>query len=72
VALGVRAWCRHYFETHLPEPRDYPDPVLARQVVLHLLGLVRRTPAGAFPGMDASIGLEIERWRAMLGAEPSH
>ena len=71
VTLGVRAWCRHYLEAHLPEPRDYPDPVLARQVALHLLGLARRTPAGAFPGMDASIGLEIERWRAMLGAEPS-
>jgi O-antigen biosynthesis protein len=71
VRLGIEDWCRHHFETYLPEPRDYPDPALARQLALHLLGLTPRPPAGAYPGMDAAIGIEIERWRAILGPSPA-
>jgi GT2 family glycosyltransferase len=68
VSLGVRSWCRHHFETYLPEPRDFPDPGLARQVVFYLLRLRPTAPHGAYPGMDAAIGVEIERWNKILGA----
>ncbi len=64
--LGIRRWCRHHFETYLPEPRDFPDPTLARQAALYLLRLRRAPPPAAYPGMDAAIGVEIERWRAMF------
>ncbi len=71
VSLGIRRWCRHHFETHLPEPRDFPDPSLARQVVLYLLRLRRMPPAGAYPGMGGAIDVEIGRWREMLGELPN-
>ena len=32
VELALPDWCRHHFETFLPEPRDFPDPALARRV----------------------------------------
>jgi len=67
VTLGIRSWCRHHLETYLPDPRDFPDPALARQVALYLLHLRRNPPPGAYPGMGAAIQVEIDRWRAMLG-----
>jgi GT2 family glycosyltransferase len=66
VTLGIRSWCRHYFETYLPEPRDFPNPPLARQVVVYLLRLRRNPPPGAYPGMGAAIQVEIERWKELL------
>lgn len=64
---GVPAWCRHHLEAHLPEPRDFPDPGLARQAALYLLGVRRTPPAGARVGIQAAMEVELERWRSMLG-----
>jgi GT2 family glycosyltransferase len=66
VELALPDWCRHHFETFLPEPRDFPDPALARQIFLYLLGL-RRPPRAAVPGVRAAIDIEIARWENMFG-----
>jgi len=70
VQLALPAWCRHHFETFLPEPRNFPDPALARQIFLHLLGL-RRPPQAALPGVRAAIEVEIARWEKMFGGGPA-
>ena len=64
VREGSRAWSRHYLASHLAEPRDYPDPALARQAALYLLGL-RSVPAGARAGMQVALEVELERWRSL-------
>jgi GT2 family glycosyltransferase len=64
VREGSRAWARHYLASHLAEPRDFPDPALARQAALYLLGL-RDAPAGARAGMQVALEVELERWRSM-------
>lgn len=66
VELGQPDWCRNHFETHLPEPRDFPDPALARAIAFYLLHLRRRPPAGARPGMRAALGRELKRWDELL------
>jgi GT2 family glycosyltransferase len=68
VELGRPDWCRHHYETFLPEPRDFPDPALARQVALYLWRLRGRPPAGSAAGMQAAIAVELERWRQLFGA----
>jgi GT2 family glycosyltransferase len=66
VEKALPDWCRHHFETFLPEPRDFPDPALARQIFLYLHGL-RRPPQAAVPGVRAAIDVEIARWEKMFG-----
>jgi GT2 family glycosyltransferase len=66
VELALADWCRHHFETFLPEPRDFPDRALARQIFLYLLGL-RPPPRTAVPGVRAAIDVEIARWEKMFG-----
>lgn len=68
AVLGQPDWCRHHFETYLPEPRDFPDPALARQIACYLLGLRRDPPPQAAAGMRAAIAVELTRWRALLPA----
>ena len=70
LALGRRDWCRHHFETYLPEPRDFPDPALARQIALYLLRLRPTPPAGAAEGMRRALAAELDRWRALLPPQP--
>ena len=65
--LALPDWCRHHFETFLPEPRGYPDPDMAWQIFLFLAGLRRRPPRAAIPGVRAAIELEIARWEGMFG-----
>ncbi|HVW20581.1 MAG TPA: glycosyltransferase family 2 protein [Opitutaceae bacterium] len=64
VRAGSRAWARHYLGCHLAEPRDFPDPELARQAALYLLGL-RPVPAGARAGIQVALEVELERWRSL-------
>jgi GT2 family glycosyltransferase len=71
VRLGRDDWCRHHFETFLPEPRDFPDPALARQVALYLLGLRVNPPAGATAGMRQTVATELARWQQMFAGDPS-
>jgi GT2 family glycosyltransferase len=66
VVLGRPDWCRHHFETFLPEPRDFPDPRLARGIFWYLTGLRRRPPPEAAAGMEKAIDLELVRWREMF------
>jgi GT2 family glycosyltransferase len=65
VELGRPDWCRHHFETYLPEPRDFPDPALARQVALYLAGLRASPPEGSVAGVHQAIDIEIARWKEM-------
>jgi len=64
--LGQRDWCRAHFEQFLPEPRDYPDPRLARAIALYRLGLARRPPRRAAEGMRAALATETNRWHAIF------
>jgi len=68
VELALPDWCRHHFETFLPEPRDYPDPDMAWQIFLYLAGLRRKPPRAAVPGVRAAIDVEIARWERMFGS----
>jgi len=65
--LGQGDWTRHYFATHLPEPRDFPEPRDAWQAVFYLLRLRRTPPSFALPGMQEAMTLEMERWKKLLG-----
>lgn len=64
--LSAEAWCRHHLRSHWAEPRDFPDPALARQALAYLLRLRRRPPPGALARVGAAIELELWRWSAML------
>ncbi len=66
IPLAVPAWCRHHFETHLRDPRDFPDQADARQVLWYLLHLRRTAPIAAFAGVHANIELELARWTQLL------
>ncbi len=66
VELGRPAWCRHHFETYLPEPRDFPDPALARQIFWYLCGVRRSLPPGSKRGMEVAIATEMERWAKIV------
>jgi len=65
--LGQRDWTRNAFETTLPDPRDFADPRLAWHMAFYLLHLRSDPPPNALPGMQASIGVELERWQELLG-----
>jgi GT2 family glycosyltransferase len=64
VREGSRAWARHFLASHWSEPRDFPDPALARQALLYLLGL-RSAPAGVRAGLQVALEVELERWRTL-------
>lgn len=62
--LARPAWTSAYFERYLPDPRDYPDPRLARQAALCRFGL-RRPPRRAAEGARAALAVEFARWQAL-------
>jgi GT2 family glycosyltransferase len=66
VTLGQRDWCRAYFEAYLPEPRDFPDPMLARAIALYQWGLKRSPPRRAAEGVRAALATELKRWHAIF------
>jgi GT2 family glycosyltransferase len=66
AALALPDWCRHHFEAFLPEPRDFPDPDLARRIFLYLGGLNPIPPKDALPWVRASIDIELKRWETMF------
>jgi len=63
---SLRAWCRHYLETVLPEPR-YADRVLARRAWLFARGLSRTPPPEALVAVDNALDDEFLRWDRMFG-----
>jgi hypothetical protein len=69
VPCIVRAGCREWLAAAWEDPRDYPDPVLARDAFLHLCGL---WPATISLQMAAAALIEVElaRWAQLLDGTP--
>jgi len=67
---AIRDWCRHYFDTILPEPRDH-DPELALRTFLFLHGLSRTPPPEALAALTAALAREFARWEKMFPSVPS-
>lgn len=63
--LARPAWTRAYFERYLPDPRDFPDPRLARQAALCRYGLRRGVPRRSAEGARAAMAIELARWEAL-------
>lgn len=68
VALGAKAWCRHYLETEWNRARDPAEHPLARKIFFHAYGFTKRTPEAALAGMNRAIDAELVRWRKFFGA----
>ncbi len=66
VELGQPDWCRAHVEAYLPEPRNFPDPRLARAAACYLLGLRPHPPRRAAEGMRAALAVEFNRWHALF------
>ena len=66
VELGQPDWCRAHLAAHLPEPRDFPDPRLARSAACYVIGLKPRPPRRAAEGMRAALAVELNRWHALF------
>ncbi|MDB6169884.1 MAG: glycosyl transferase family 2 [Verrucomicrobia bacterium] len=65
--LGARSsWSRHYLESEWTGPHDPVEYVFARQALGFTLGLRRDPPRLAYPGMQAAIARELERWEQLL------
>jgi len=65
--LAARDWCRHYLSLHEEEPRDYPDPALARDCFLYRGRLLPRPTARILLGVHLAIEAELERWEKLAG-----
>lgn len=63
---AARIWCRDYLETHLRDPRDFPDAALARQAFFYALHLRPTPPTGALAGMAKNLAAELSRWEKIL------
>jgi GT2 family glycosyltransferase len=64
--LGARLWCRDHLETHLRDPRDFPDPAVARQAFFYALHFRRTPPPRALTGMARNLSRELSRWQKIL------
>jgi len=65
--LSLDDWCRHHFETYLPEPRDFPDQSLARKIALYyILRFPIDPPKEALPNVYKALEYELTRWRVMF------
>jgi GT2 family glycosyltransferase len=64
----ARAWCWHHLATFWPDPRDFPDQILAREAFFYVLRLRSRPPQGAEFGARVAIQTELDRWKELLGS----
>ncbi|MDE3083720.1 MAG: glycosyltransferase family 2 protein [Verrucomicrobiota bacterium] len=64
---GLVAWCRNHISRGLNAARADLGLIEAAAVLACAFGLRKRPPLAAIRGMEASIDLELERWRALLG-----
>ena len=64
--LGARLWCRDHLETHLRDPRNFPDPAVARQAFFYALHFRRTPPPRALTGMARNLSRELSRWQKIL------
>ncbi|HWA26121.1 MAG TPA: glycosyltransferase family 2 protein [Lacunisphaera sp.] len=58
-------WCRHYLSLEWEEPRDYSDPLLARDCFLHRCRLLPRPTPRILLGVHTAIEAELARWREL-------
>jgi len=63
---AARLWCRDHLATYLRDPRDFPDPALARAAFFYALHLRATPPAGALAGMTKNLAAELGRWQRIL------
>jgi GT2 family glycosyltransferase len=66
----VRPGCREWLAAAWEDPRDYPDPALAREAFLHLCGLLPRPTPRLIEGSVALVEVELARWRHLLEGAP--
>ena len=64
--LGARLWCRDHLATYLRDPRNFPDPVVARQAFFYALHFRRTPPPRALTGMARNLSRELSRWQKIL------
>jgi GT2 family glycosyltransferase len=62
----TRLWCWHHLAAHWAEPRDYPDPRLARMALYYALHLRSAPPFAAVAGARRIVTQELARWRKMF------
>jgi GT2 family glycosyltransferase len=67
----VRSGCREWLAAAWDDPRDYPDPALAREAFLHLCGLLPRPTPRLVEGAIALLEVEFARWRHLLEGAPA-
>jgi len=67
--LASRACAAACLAASWDEPRDYPDPALARECFLHLLRLRDRPGARLLGAAHAALEVECARWSALLDGE---
>jgi GT2 family glycosyltransferase len=63
---AARDWCRYHLSLHWEEPRDYPDPALARDCFLYLCRLLVLPTARILLGVHLAIEAEVDRWKKIL------
>ena len=63
---GARLWCRDHLATYLRDPRDFPDPAVARQAFFYALHFRRTPPPRALTGMARNLSRELSRWQKIL------
>ena len=64
--LGARLWCRDHLATYLRDPRNFPDPAVARQALFYALHFRRTPPPRALTGMARNLSRELSRWQKIL------
>jgi GT2 family glycosyltransferase len=66
----VRAGCRDWLAAAWEDPRDYPDPGLARDAFLHLTRLLPWTTPRLQQAAGALLDVERARWETLLHGAP--
>jgi hypothetical protein len=66
----ARHWCWRYLETYWSDPRDFPDPIFAREAFLYILHLKHRAPDGAVICGQEAIKVELKRWDELFASAP--
>lgn len=69
-ARVVRPGCREWLAAAWDEPRDYPDPALARDAFLHRTGLLPWATSRLERAAGAMLDVERARWETLLQGAP--
>jgi GT2 family glycosyltransferase len=71
VRLGLRDWCWHYLAALDSGPREPADLLRAWRIFCHAFHLSRQPAPDVVAGMEATLDLEMARWRKMFGPPDS-